>query len=105
VQAATASEIVGAEAISPAEYARLRPSYLGENAILQGSTALAFLASYGAFYKTPEGICCGYNDGEIFRFEEILGDIPAKADTFLEAMYLSLDGDHQLPAYFAIPLN
>lgn len=90
--------------ISPAEYAHLRKSFLDENAVFQDNTALEYLAAYGGFCKTPEGIYCGYQEGNTFHFEEVLGQVfPSQAE-HLQAMYCSLDGDSQLPDYFAIPL-
>lgn len=97
--------IQAATEITPAEYAGLRKSFLGENAIFQDVTVFDYLATYGGFYKTPGGICCGYWENDTFHLEELLGEnIPCQA-TSLQAMYLSLDKDSQLPGYFAIPLN
>ena len=92
-------------AISPEEYEALRQEYLGENAILQGNTALQLLGSYGSFYKAENAIFCGYLEEETFHFEEIIGQLPAQKEAFSEAMYLSLDGDDTRPDYFAIALN
>lgn len=103
--AAPMENMPAAAKISPAEYAQLRSSFLGENAIFQDGTALDFLATYGAFYKTPGGIYCGYREGNNFCFEEILGESFPSQGPSLQAMYLSLDGDPQIPDYFAIPLN
>lgn len=97
--------IPAATEITPAEYAGLRKSFLGENAVFQDVTVFDYLATYGEFYKTPGGICCGYWEEDSFHLEELLGEnIPYQA-AVLQAMYLPLDGDPQLPEYFAIPLN
>ena len=94
-----------ATAISPEEYRALRQERLGDDAVLQGSTALGLLAAYGGFYKTENAIFCGYFEEETFHFEEIIGQLPAQKEAFSEAMYLSLDSADTLPQYFAIPLN
>ena len=94
-----------ATAISPEEYMALRQERLSDDAILQGSTALGLLAAYGGFYKTENAIFCGYQEEDVFHFEEIIGQLPAQREAFSEAMYLSLDSADTLPQYFAIPLN
>jgi len=101
---ADASKVTTAHEISSVQYRVLRQDVLGENAVLQGDTALAFLATYGGFYKSEKALFCGYREGDTFRFEEILGAVSSLQTEFLQAMYLSLDGDLQLPDYFAIPL-
>ena len=105
IKKAAAENIPAATAIEKAEYAQLRQKLAGENALLHSDTALGFLAAYGEFYKTENGIFCGYREGARFRFEEALG-VAVEEEAFpVCAMYLPLDGEDTLPDYFAISLN
>ena len=67
-------------------------------------SALNFLATYGGFYKGENSIFCGFEDDDIFCFEEILEASPQKTGS-VQAMYLRLEGDETLPGYFAIALS
>lgn len=99
-----AEKLPAVKEISPAEYWGSRQKILGENALLQEITALDFLATYGSFYQGESGIFCGYFEGDTFYFEEILEASSQKCSS-VQAMYLSLEGDENLPGYFAIALN
>ena len=98
-------EVMGAIPITPAEYGLLRQDMLGANAVLHGDTALDFFATYGKFYKVRNTIFCGYQEGEAFHSQEVLGQFSVQQTDFSEAMYLSLTGENVLPDYFGIPLN
>lgn len=101
----SAETAMAAKAVSPEEYRVLRQARLGDTAILHGDTALQFLATYGGFYKSEKALFCGYREGDTFHCEEVLGAVAPQQTNSLQAMYLSLDGDSQLPDYFSIPLN
>ena len=104
------------------EYARLRPAYLPENAVVQNGDTLAFLEVYASFYQTDNSIFCVSLDERTAYFQEFLGNdtclpgiigalgaekgltrLPGTQTPF--AMYHSLTNDPATPGYFGIPLD
>ena len=108
--------------ISAEEYVRLRPAFLPEGSILQGSEALAFLQGYCDFYAGEDFLLVCSRSPEGFRGQELLGNAQAapgilRAFNCAEgcfrtpgtdrpfAMWLPLQANCPKPAWFALALD
>lgn len=107
--------------IGPAAYRAYRDALLPAGSIVHTDAALAFAESYARFYRGADVLLCAAVEEETAYFQEYLGsrdDLPGvlaalgaqKGRLHLPgqtpyAMYLSLDGSEEMPAYFAIALD
>ena len=82
--------------LTPEEYLRLRQTYLPTGSVQHGAPAMAYLATFACFYRSPEGICCGDPTLPMEYLPGYPGD---------PAMYLPLTRDQTLPSYFALPMG
>lgn len=83
------------EEISPEAYLRLREDLLPRGGVQHTLPALRYFATFGRFYRTPEGIFCGTPEAPAEHLPSSTG---------ANAMYLSLDDEFMLPTWFALPL-
>lgn len=107
--------------LSTKEYNARRLSLLPAGSIAQDRLALDFLATFCGLYGGDDYLFCGGLEEDTFYFQEFLGS-PGRVPNILKAlgaekgvlripgdtpfaMYRSLDGTTELPAYFDIPLN
>ena len=79
------------EQITAGRYLALREKLLPEGAVHHTEKAFSYMAEFMKFYRFDGGICC---EGEI---------LPGGKGE--KAMYLSFDGDSDLPAYFALGMG
>ena len=108
--------------ISPEEYVRLRPAFLPEGSVMQGSDAFAFLQGYCAFYAGADFLLVCSFSPEGLRGQELLGNAqaapgilralncaegsfrtPGEGREF--AMWLPLQASCPKPAWFALALD
>lgn len=108
--------------ISPEEYVQLRPAFLPEGSVLQGSDALAFLQGYCDFYAGEDFLLVCSHSPEGFRGQELLGNAQAAPGILRAlncpdgrfrtpgtdrpfAMWLPLQANCPKPAWFALALD
>ena len=109
--------------LSWTEYVRLRTPLLPQNAVLQDSITMEFLAAQAQFYQGQDCLLCATKDGDTLLVKEFLGD-PAAAPRILSALGASegmfrtpgkgrpftmfcplLETDQEAPSYFAFALD
>lgn len=108
--------------ISPEEYVRLRPAFLPEGSVMQGSDAFAFLQGYCEFYAGEDFLLVCSLSPEGLRGQELLGNAQT-APGILQAlncaegsfrtpgadrqfaMWLPLQANCPKPAWFSLALD
>ena len=84
------------EKITPAEYLHLREQFLPKGGVQHTAAAMEYLSTFACFYRNDAGISCGDPTYPLEYLPGYPGD---------PAMYLPLNGDPELPAYFALCLS
>ena len=72
-------------AITKAEFAALRKTYLPQNAVIQEGENLDFLGSYAEFYKGDDFVFVSAKDGQKLIISELLGNTD-KADRIVKSL-------------------
>lgn len=110
------------EAIGPADYARMRRSFLPENSVIQEDENLSFLAQQAEFFKGADFLLAAYRDEDTLHAMELLGNRQAAPGILAAlnctrgefrapggetafAMFHPLREDTAVPAYFGFAFD